>query len=195
VSEVERTTDGTINNCALANFDDEKNCQVCGGTCPDREQFNKAEYRKAWLENSSWRWSDEFGLDRPSKVVDDRISHEARTLIKRGNVTPEEVASLKCNSWEWEALVPAMNDEAFVARVEHALHNSSIHRRPFITYDAAVVGLYAPELLKRFKRSMQTVEDFAESIDAIREAISICDLDGGCRVKKALEAIRERGKL
>lgn len=28
-----------INNCALANSDDEKNCQVCKGTCPDRERF------------------------------------------------------------------------------------------------------------------------------------------------------------
>jgi hypothetical protein len=34
-----RTPDGYINNCSLANGDQEKNCQVCLGTCPDRERF------------------------------------------------------------------------------------------------------------------------------------------------------------
>jgi hypothetical protein len=36
---VERTPDGHINNCALANGDEEKNCQICSGRCPDRSQF------------------------------------------------------------------------------------------------------------------------------------------------------------
>jgi hypothetical protein len=35
----ERTPEGHINNCSLANLDAEKNCQACGGTCPDRERF------------------------------------------------------------------------------------------------------------------------------------------------------------
>lgn len=33
---------GHISNCALANADEEENCQVCkGGPCPDREKFGK----------------------------------------------------------------------------------------------------------------------------------------------------------
>ena len=32
----ERTPDGTINNCALANGDEESNCQMCRNACPDR---------------------------------------------------------------------------------------------------------------------------------------------------------------
>jgi hypothetical protein len=35
----ERTPDGHINNCALANGDDEKNCQICNGKCPDKAKF------------------------------------------------------------------------------------------------------------------------------------------------------------
>lgn len=35
----ERTPDGDINNCALANGDDEHACQVCNGRCPDRNRF------------------------------------------------------------------------------------------------------------------------------------------------------------
>lgn len=34
----ERTPRGTINNCALANCDEERNCQICEGNCPDRDR-------------------------------------------------------------------------------------------------------------------------------------------------------------
>ncbi len=37
--ELERTPDGDINNCALANFCEESECQVCHGTCPDRDRL------------------------------------------------------------------------------------------------------------------------------------------------------------
>jgi|GEM_PF-3497951 len=37
--KIARNPDGRINNCALANRDEEKNCQMCGGACPDREAF------------------------------------------------------------------------------------------------------------------------------------------------------------
>jgi hypothetical protein len=83
--------------------------------------------------------------------LDEHVRPEIQALIKRGDVTPAEVAGLACNPWEWEALVPAMNDEAFIKHVEHALANCAIRRRPFVVYDEAVVGLHAPELLKRFK--------------------------------------------
>lgn len=35
----ERTSAGDINNCALANSDEESNCQICSGRCPDLERF------------------------------------------------------------------------------------------------------------------------------------------------------------
>jgi hypothetical protein len=36
--DFERTPDGAINNCALANGDTEANCQICSGSCPDIKQ-------------------------------------------------------------------------------------------------------------------------------------------------------------
>ncbi len=36
VDRFQRTPRGTINNCALANCDEEKNCVICEGNCPDR---------------------------------------------------------------------------------------------------------------------------------------------------------------
>lgn len=35
----ERDPDGSINNCSLANGDEECTCQVCEGHCPDRNRF------------------------------------------------------------------------------------------------------------------------------------------------------------
>ena len=34
---------GYINNCALANGEDEASCQMCGGNCPDRARFAKED--------------------------------------------------------------------------------------------------------------------------------------------------------
>lgn len=46
--------------------------------------------------------------------LDEHVRPEIQALAKRGNVTPAEVAELRINSWEWEHLIPAMNDEAFI---------------------------------------------------------------------------------
>ena len=137
MNDLERTPDGCINNCALANLEHERDCQVCHGTCPDRLRFSKIG---KWL------------AQKVQADLDEHVRPEIQALVKRGNVTPAETAELHCNSWEWEHLTPAMNDEAFVARVEHALANCGHLKRPFTTYNEAVEGLYAPELLRRFKR-------------------------------------------
>ena len=42
--EPERTPDGTINNCALANGEPEAECQMCGGACPDHDRFRMAKH-------------------------------------------------------------------------------------------------------------------------------------------------------
>jgi hypothetical protein len=38
MNDAYRCPDGHINNCALANGDEEKNYQVCPGSCPDKRQ-------------------------------------------------------------------------------------------------------------------------------------------------------------
>lgn len=98
------------------------------------------------------------GLFRKRVTEDDtveRVRPEIQALIRRGNVTLAEIQEIRCNSWEWESLVPAFDDEAFVDRMQYALDNCAQSKtRPFTVYDDAVKGLYAPELLKRFKERM-----------------------------------------
>jgi hypothetical protein len=36
----ERTPDGHVNNCSLANGEAERDCQICEGACPDRVKFD-----------------------------------------------------------------------------------------------------------------------------------------------------------
>ena len=100
-------------------------------------------------------WKERFGVkDTIESVAEDAVIRpEIRALVERGSVTKEEVAALRCNSWEWEALVPAYDDTAFVERVEHTLANCSQVRK-HMTYDEAMVVLYGPELLKRFKAAL-----------------------------------------
>ena len=105
------------------------------------------------------KWSDQ-----KQKEAELRIRPEIAALVARGNVTQAELNELRCNSWEWEALVPAMTDEVFVGSMWHALENCfTPTTRPFVTYNKAVEGLYAPELLRRYKTIRKKVEDLAES--------------------------------
>ncbi len=43
---LQRLPDGTINNCALKNYDDEENCQICKGSCPDKKGLLQDEFQK-----------------------------------------------------------------------------------------------------------------------------------------------------
>ena len=45
--------DGNINNCALANGAEEKSCQMCKGTCPDRDRFIAPPIQRGPEETSS----------------------------------------------------------------------------------------------------------------------------------------------
>lgn len=90
--------------------------------------------------------------EQRKQEFDSHVGSDIRALIERGNVTPAELAELRMNSWEREALVPAMTDEALAGQFEYTLNNCSIQwSRPCSTYDEALVALFAPELLKRFK--------------------------------------------
>ena len=95
--------------------------------------------------------------------MNENIRPHVRELISRGNETLAELNDLRCNSWEWQALVPAMTDEAFVDRMQYALKNCfTPQTRPFSTYNAAVEGLWAPELLKRFDKLRDQLKDAHE---------------------------------
>lgn len=108
----------------------------------------------------------------PGSCSASKIRPEIADLVRRGNVTPAELTELRCNSWEHEALVPALSDEAFVERMQYALNNCLTTReRPFATYSQAIEGLYAPQLLRRFQAAARTANDYALVIDAVREAL------------------------
>jgi len=124
-------------------------------------------------------------------MSEEMIRPEIRALIQRGNVTPEETASLRCNSWEWQALVPAMNDDAFLAAMQHALDNCfTTRRRPFTTYNEAVEGLYAPELIRRFREFKEAVE--AEHDD--QESLYSGATGSDCHVSSNLQTNGRRRK-
>lgn len=79
------------------------------------------------------------------------IRPEVQALVDRGNITRAEVADLRCNSDEWHAIYPRLDDGAFVAQFGYALKHCSNHRK-VITYEDAVVEIFGPELLRRFAR-------------------------------------------
>ncbi len=102
----------------------------------------------------------------------DHVRQEIKDLIRRGNVTTEEIKTIRCNSWEWEALIPAMSDEAFVERMQYTLGNCAQRREfPCTTYDQALQWVWAPELLKRFGVAVQAAKTFEEVVDNVREAL------------------------
>ena len=127
---------------------------------------------------------------------DEHIRPEIQELVRRGNITPAELAELRCNSWEWEALIPALSDEAFVERMQHSIDNCFVrHGRPFVTYNDAVQGLWAPELLKRFASASRAARDYAETIDNVRQALGLDAthyLIIADDVKELVEAIESR---
>lgn len=78
------------------------------------------------------------------------IRPEVRALVKRGNVTLEEWQTFRGNSWEMEAIVQVLTNEALAHVVQHWVTNSRLPgMRPFTTYNEAVIGLLVPLLVKR----------------------------------------------
>jgi hypothetical protein len=108
----------------------------------------------------------------PEKVeIGDRSDHvrpEIQALIDRGNVTLAELHELRCNSWEWDALVPAMTDEALISRAQRAIDNCG---PPEFNYRGSVIGVFAPELMIRFAGASKAATAYAETIDNVREAL------------------------
>lgn len=82
------------------------------------------------------------------------IGENIQQLIDRCTpVTLDEYMALWMNSWEREALLPHLSDEALIYVVELCIkHCSPVHpHRPAATYDEKIIGRLVPELLKRLK--------------------------------------------
>lgn len=71
-----------------------------------------------------------------------------RELYERGRVTAEEWA-VPMNGYERELLVPVLELEVFVQMVEHCVANCG--RMVGSSYDAALVGRWVPEALRRLR--------------------------------------------
>lgn len=83
---------------------------------------------------------------------DSHIRQEVKDLVKRGNITLVEYLNFKGNSWEQEAIVPALDEEAFSHYTKYTLYNCSPKKgNPASTYDDAVVLVLVPELLRRLE--------------------------------------------
>jgi hypothetical protein len=82
----------------------------------------------------------------------DKIRPEVRALVDRGNVTLDEWENFVGNSYEMELIAPKLNDEAFIYYAEHMLVNCRYEKaRPWRSYNEAVMGFVAGELLRRYK--------------------------------------------
>lgn len=89
------------------------------------------------------------------------IKPEIAALIKRGNVTVEEMRNLRANSYEWESLTPALSNEALIERTNQAIDNCPRAHVPAQSYTEAVHAVFAPELIKR----MQALQDRVKQSD------------------------------
>jgi hypothetical protein len=99
------------------------------------------------------------------------IRPEFRELAERGNITVEEYEKIRCNSYERDLLIPALTDEAFEKEVQRTLDNCTPPRgSPVSTYDEAMIGLYGPELLKRFRNILNSFRELEEAITVDRAA-------------------------
>ena len=104
--------------------------------------------------------------------LDKHVRHEIQALVKRGNITLEERAALRCNSWEWEHVYPALTDEALLAAVEHNLTNCARAPRPCTTYDEALSNILAPLVVERWKRTIRRDAD-----QPTADTVTTADLD------------------
>lgn len=80
------------------------------------------------------------------------IRPEVLALVARGNVTLEEWQSFRGNSYEFHLMYGVLDDEAFAYAFEYNVKNCAPPLTPpYITYDEALRGFFAPEILKRWR--------------------------------------------
>jgi hypothetical protein len=83
------------------------------------------------------------------------VRPEARALAERGNVTLVEWKAFRGNSWEFELIVPKLDDEAFLDYAKNGIANCQFDkRRPWRSYNESVMGGIAPELVRRLEAAL-----------------------------------------
>lgn len=101
--------------------------------------------------------------------LDEHVRPEIQALVKRGHITLDEYKNLRCNSWEWDHVHGALDDEALVYAVEHNLKNCFPKSHPCTTYSDSLAAIFAPELLRRFKANRDAYAKGRR--EAIEEAV------------------------
>lgn len=105
------------------------------------------------------------------------IRPEIQLLINRGGVTRGEVKELACNSWEWEALVPRLDDEAFLAQMDHVLKNCEFDkRRPARSYNEELYLVHAPEAMKRLRDLVNIEREMNTELDIVEARLAVARL-------------------
>lgn len=115
----------------------------------------------------------------PNTDAEDKIRPEVRALAERGDVTLDEWDSFRGNSWEFELIMPRLTDEALLhcgkTLVGNCVYDNS---RPYGSYNEAVMGFLAPELMKRLRAAN---EREAQALKALCEVSRELDPDSGPR--------------
>lgn len=102
------------------------------------------------------KYGDDYRCTHSRFIRDTYIRKEIRELIERGSITVEENESIACNSYERQAMIPALTNEAFLKQMRYCLGQCGYVATPATTYDDAIKGVYAPELLKRFDKLLRS---------------------------------------
>ena len=112
-----------------------------------------------------------MGRDPDDGILD--VASTIRRLVRRGNVTLEERDKLHCNLREWEALLPALNDEAFDNWLRYVIDNcDDIH-------PGEVLQMYVVELMKRYRSHLLTRTPI-RSFDDLNQACKNIGFDLSC---------------
>lgn len=156
-----RTPEGRINNCALANGDEERNCQACGGRCPD--------------VNPHPVHVEQYGEERARQVAAERLNKELTQVYTSRHRDVDKYGALPEAPREHTITEPA-GETVSVTRgewlVQPVQYNSfrvgavtvETTRRPGESFEAAARRAY--DVASRVHRGMAEKE-MAEYLDYI----------------------------
>jgi len=102
----------------------------------------------------------------------DLVRDEIKELIRRGNIAIAEFEGLRMNSYERDAIIPAMSRELLIQQTVYTIKNCSpfSHGRCAATYDEAL-QLFAAELAKRMSVKSSTAPITASRLRDIAHMI------------------------